>query len=121
MQVTLLKGYPDRVGRRSIWVGTGNGPASYTGGNSPTDAITGLPFQFYIDAVTEISISASGTYYAMAQPSTVPIAAAGTAFVGNPRATWNLRYFTTSNGAEVSNNTNLAAEKFTVSGFGGFS
>lgn len=120
MQVTLFHGYPDKVGKRCVWAGTGNGPASYTGGSSPTDAITGLPYQFYIDAIAEISISQSGTYYAIAQPSLVPIAATGSAYVANPRATWFLRYFTTATGAEVGNATNLSAEKFTLSGYGGF-
>ncbi len=110
MVVTLFHGYPDRIGKRSAWVGTGNGPTSYTGGSAPTDTVTGLPYQFYIDSVCEISISVSGTYYAIAQPS-----------VAGVRATWSLRYFTASTGAEVSNATNLSTEKFVLSGFGGFS
>jgi hypothetical protein len=108
MQLTLLHGYPDYVGRRQIFAGFGNGPTSYTGGSSPTDTILVPRFQFYIDAIAEISISVSGTYYAIAQPSGV-----------GPRATWYLRYFTASTGAEVSNSTNLSAEKFVVSGYGG--
>ena len=119
MQVTLLHGYPDYIGKRQAWVGTGNGPASYTGGNSPTDTLVIDRYQFYVDAITEISISASGTYYAMAQPSVIPIATASQGSLPNPRATWSIRYFTTTNGAEVNNGTNLSAEKFTVSGFGG--
>jgi len=119
MQVTLFHGYPDMVGRRSLWSGTGNGPTSYTGGNSPTDTIVIDRYQYYIDSVAEISISASGTYYAIAQPGTVPIATAAQASLNNPRATWFLRYFTTATGAEVGNHTNLSAEKFTLSGFGG--
>lgn len=110
MQVTLLHGYPDRIGRRAAWVGVGNGPASYVGGNTPTDQILVGVFQFQIDSVTDISISASGTYYAVAQPS-----------VAGVRATWNLRYFTTATGAEVANGTNLSAQSFVISGFGGFS
>ena len=121
MQVTLYHGYPDRVGKRSTWVGTGNGPASYTGGNAPTDTISIGTFQFYIDAISEISISFSGTYYAIAQPSAVNIAAAGQATAINPRATWFVRYFTATTGAEVNNGTNLSAEKFVISGLGGFS
>lgn len=110
MQITLFHGYPDRVGRRALWSGTGNGPKSYVGGNTPTDQILVGPYQFYIDSVTEVSISVSGTYYAIAQPS-----------VAGVRATWNLRYFTTATGAEVGNATDLSAEKFVLSGFGGFS
>ncbi len=110
MVITLFHGYPDRMGKRSAWVGSGLGPKSYVSGSTPTDTITGLPYQFYIDSVCEISISVSGTYYAIAQPS-----------VAGVRATWNLRYFTASSGAEVSNATDLSAEKFILSGFGGFS
>ena len=110
MQITLFHGYPDRIGKRAAWVGSGTGPTSYTGGASPTDTITGFPYQFRIDSVTEVSISVSGTYYAIAQPS-----------VAGVRATWALRYFTASTGAEVSNSTNLSAESFILSGFGGFS
>ena len=110
MIVTLFHGYPDRIGKRAAWAGTGNGPTSYVGGNAPTDQVVINQFQFYIDSVNEASISVSGTYYAVAQPS-----------VAGVRATWNLRYFTTATGAEVSNTTNLSAEKFILSGFGGFS
>lgn len=110
MNVTLFHGYPDRVGKRCTWTGTGNGPASYVGGNAATDPLVINQFQFYVDAVTEISISVSGNYYAMAQPTVAGI-----------RSSWNLRYFTTATGAEVANSTNLSAEKFIVSGFGGFS
>jgi hypothetical protein len=110
MNVTLFHGYPDRVGKRSIWAGTGNGPASYTGGNSPTDQVLlNAGLQFYIDCVTEVTISQSGTYYAVGQPTTAGI-----------RSNWFLRYFTTTNGAEVGNSTNLSAEKFVLSGFGGY-
>jgi hypothetical protein len=110
MQVTLFHGYPDKIGRRSAWCGTGTGPTSYTGGSAPTDQVLVGPYQFYIDAITEISISVSGNYYAIAQPSLAGV-----------RAVWYLRYFTASTGAEVSNSTNLSAEKFIISGFGGLS
>jgi hypothetical protein len=110
MNVTLFHGYPDRIGKRAAWAGTGNGPASYTGGSSPTDTLLlNAGLQFYIDSVAEVSISVSGTYYSIAQPSTAGI-----------RATWFLRYFTASSGAEVGNSTNLSAEKFILSGFGGY-
>ena len=110
MQVTLFHGYPDRVGRRAIWCGTGVGPTSYVGGSAPTDQILVGPFQFQIDSIAEISISVSGTYYAIAQPS-----------VAGVRGKWFLRYFTAATGAEVANATNLSAESFVISGFGGFS
>jgi hypothetical protein len=110
MNVTLFHGYPDRVGKRSIWAGTGVGPKSYTGGSAPTDALVIPVFQFYVDSVTEVSISVSGTYYCIAQPDSA-----------NIRANWKLRYFTATTGAEVGNATDLSAEKFILSGFGGFS
>ncbi|HYR42160.1 MAG TPA: hypothetical protein VER98_03985 [Terriglobia bacterium] len=110
MNLTLFHGYPDRIGKRAAWVGTGNGPASYVGGNAATDPLVINQFQFYIDSVTEGSISVSGTYYVVAQPS-----------VAGVRTAWTLRYFTTATGAEVTNTTNLSAEKFVLSGFGGFS
>ena len=110
MNVTLFHGYPDRIGKRAAWVGTGNGPTSYTGGSSPTDTLVINQYQFYVDSVCEASISVSGTYYAIAQPSVAGI-----------RATWSIRYFTATTGAEVNNGVNLSAEKFILSGFGGFS
>ena len=108
MQVTLFHGYPDRVGKRCTWCGTGPGPKSYVGGNSPTDQVLVGPFQFQIDSVTDVSISSTGTHYAVAQPSVAGI-----------RATWNLRYFITATGVEVANAVDLSAESFIVSGFGG--
>lgn len=119
MNVVLFHGYPDRVGKRSIWCGVGTGPKSFTSGSSPTDTITGLPFQFYIDSISEISISVSGTYYAIAQPSVIPTPPAGQASVVNPRPTWFVRYYVAATGAEQTN-IDLSAEKFIVSGTGGF-
>jgi hypothetical protein len=109
MQITPFHGYPDRVGKRANFCGTGNGPTSYTGGTSPTDKITVGVYQFYIDSIEGSSISVSGNYYALAQPS-----------AGGVRANWFMRYYTASTGAEVGNNTNLSAEVFIVSGTGGF-
>lgn len=107
MQLTLLKGYPDVVGRRAIWSGSGSGPTSYSGGTSGGDSITGLPFQFYIDSIFS-AVSVSGTYLVVAQRSAV-----------GARATFKLRWFTMSGMTEVTNATNLSAEKVNLSGFGG--
>ena len=106
MLLTLMPGYPDLIGRRAAFVGTGTGPTSYTGGTTGGDPIT-IPGK-YLDVVLEVPQDPTGTYYAVARPS----------FAG-PRATWVLRYYATSNSVEVSNSTNLSAVNFVVSGFYG--
>lgn len=107
MQLTLLHGYPDLVGKRAIWCGYGSGPASYLGGVSAGDTITGLPFQFYIDSIFP-AVSVSGTYLVVAQRS-----------VEGARATFKLRWFTMVGMTEVTNATDLSAQKVNLSGFGG--
>lgn len=111
MQVTLLHGYPDLVGRRRIYVAFGTGPASYVqysvgppvaGG----DLITGLPFQTYIDAIPGSAVSTDGTIIAVPIPNAV-----GT------RQVWRFRYFNLSAsspgvGAEVTAATNLSTKSF---------
>jgi hypothetical protein len=112
MQFTLQHGYPDYVGRRFLFCGSGKGPASYV--NTGTQSTSGDPlalprFDNYIDAITTGgNQSVSGTYYYHAQSSGP-----------GPRATWVLRYFVTSTNAEVANGVNLSAETFVVGGFGG--
>lgn len=113
MQLTLLKGYPDAIGRRKIIVGFGTGPTSYTGGVAGGDAITGLPFQWYTDYVHSPIVSVSGNFIAFAQLG-------GT----GARQTIKLRYFnfgaaSPAIGAEVANATNLSAEKFQIAILGG--
>lgn len=113
MQLTLLHGYPDAIGRRKVYVGNGVGPKSYTGGVAGGDAITGLPFQTYIDAILGPVVSVSGNYIAIPQ------------FAGiGARQTVKLRYFafgttTPAIGAEVTNATDLSAEKFQFAFLGG--
>lgn len=75
MQLTLLHGYPDLIGKRSAWCGYGNGPKSYV-------PLTGDPlvvpqFQYYIDNVNGSVMSVSGNYQIIAKPSGV-----------GPRQTW---------------------------------
>jgi hypothetical protein len=112
MQVTLQHGYPDLVGKRSMFCGSGSGPASYvnTGtGKTSGDPITVAAYQYYIDSIMSGGqVSLSGTYFYVAQPSST-----------SPRRTWVLRYFVASTAAEVANGTNLSAESFIVSGLGG--
>jgi len=107
MTLTLLPGYPDRIGKRFAWVGSAKGPALYeTGGVKVT-----LPgFQNYIDCICSNGIlSVSGTYCVRAIPS-----AAG------KRPTWLLKWYSaTTPFAEVTNATVLSAESVQLSGFGG--
>ncbi len=107
MTLTYLPGYPDRIGKRFAFVGTGNGPAAYVTGG---DTVTLPSFQNYIDAILSSSIATvSGTYTVRAIPS-----------VGGKRATWKLKWYTTAAPqTEVSANTNLSAEVLVVAGFGG--
>lgn len=109
MQVTLLHGYPDLVGRRRIYCGFGVGPTSYVQYvSSPVaggDVLTGLPFQTYIDSL-QPAFSTDGTIFAMPIPN-------GT----GPRQTWRYRYFNVSAstpgiGAEVNAATNLSTKNF---------
>ena len=114
MQLTMLHGYPDAIGRRKVICGFGIGPTSYTGGVTGGDAITGLPFQWYTDAILNSPIlSVSGNFIAIAQFSGV-----------GARQVIKLRYFvfqatSPAIGAEVANAVNLSAEKFQVALLGG--
>jgi len=107
MQVTLLKGYPDRVGKRFVWAGFGTGPSSYATGGDSVDL--GL-FQNYIDSIDSSGIlTVSGTYIVRAIPS-----------LGGPRATWKLKWYAASSPqTEVTAATNLSAETVMISGKGG--
>ena len=111
MQLTLLKGYPDYVGKRQIFCGNGAGPASYVQKtSSPTgggDIITYPPFGNYIDIIFP-AMSLSGTY--IVYPFQVAI---------GPRQTWALKWVTISTGTEVSASTNLSAESVQLAGFAG--
>lgn len=103
MQLTLLKGYPDLVGRRQIFAGYGNGPTSYNITTGDPVIIPG--YEKYIDAVFS-GISVSGTYRVDAGP-----AAAGA------RQPWALTWSVVSTGAEVANAVNLSAEVVQIGGF----
>lgn len=110
MQLTLLKGYPDLMGRRRAFAGYGSGPSSYASTGDPLI----LPgYESYIDAVFG-GVAVSGNYYVMASPS-----AAGA------RPTWTLYWFYANGahggtaGAPVSAATNLSAESVQIGGFWG--
>jgi len=114
MQLTLLKGYPDFVGKRANFVGYGSGPASYatwTAGTAPAASTGGdsvaLPLpNYYIDAIDNTGQnSVSGTYYVKAASSGV-----------GPRQTWRLAWYVTATNAQVTAATNLSAEQIQISG-----
>src|ERR1700758_5217344 len=103
MQLNILHGYPDAIGRRKVIAGWGTGPKSYTGGVANGDAITGLPYQWYTDVIIGAPIiSVTGNYVALVQFSGV-----------GARQTIKLRYFAFAStspaiGAEVSDSTDLS-------------
>lgn len=106
MQLALFKGYPDLIGRRQAFCGSGAGPISY---NSTTgDPISVPGYERYVDIVLEVPQDPTGTYYAVARPS-----------IAGARATWSLFYYAASNSAAVGNATNLSTFNFTVAGFMG--
>src|SRR3974390_2700929 len=99
MQLTLLKGYPDFVGKRATFVGFGSGPASYTQlvqATAPATTATGgdpltLPLpNYYIDAVDSAGITVSGKYYVRAVSSGV-----------GARQAWRLVWYVTTGNLEV--------------------
>lgn len=110
-QIALFKGYPDSVGKRSIFAGNYVGPKSYTNtANIATtgDPVTLGPFGYYIDVIGFGGNTVSGTY-------AVRFRASGS----GPRATWKAVWFTVSSGTEVTNATDLSAETIIVGGLGG--
>lgn len=103
-QLTLLKGYPDYIGKRLAWCGDQSGPNPYVTGGDPT----ALPqYQNYIDSIHG-SISLSGTYYVRALPSG-----------SGARATWKLKWIVAATNTEVANGVDLSAETVRLDGFGG--
>lgn len=105
MQLKLLHGYPDFVGKRATFVGYGFGPASY---NQTTGDIVTLPSpNYYIDAIPGGFQSISGNYSCRAQPSGV-----------GARMTWALFWYTVA-GSPVAAGFNLSAEQVQFGGFCG--
>src|ERR1700677_4545758 len=106
MQLTLLKGYLDRTGRRTHFCGYGTGPSSYS--QTTGDALTIPGYETYIDDVFPTAQDPTGTYYAQPRPSAV-----------GARSTWSLHWFVVATGAEVANAVNLSTYSLQVSAFGG--
>lgn len=93
--------YPDFVGRRAIFVGSGTGPASSS--STVGDPITLAISNYYIDAVLA-GASTDGTTFIQAFPN-----GAG------PRATWSAFYYATSGPTAPLNASNLSGKTFVVS------
>lgn len=113
MQLTLLNGYPDMVGRRRIFCGYGAGPTSYS--QTTGDVLSTVGYEVYWDNIFPTAIDPTGNFYAVPRPSAV-----------GPRATWSLHwYYAPGNtvggtaNAEVTANTNLSTYSLQVAGFGG--
>lgn len=93
--------YPDYVGRRAIFVGSGPGPTNSTA----LDPVSLALSSWYIDAILD-GASTDGLYYVQATPTQI-----------GPRGTWNLSYYAVSNGAKQTGN--LSGSTFVVSAFVG--
>lgn len=106
MQLTLLKGYPDMVGRRRLFCGYGTGPTSYS--QTTGDVVSAVGYETYFDEVFNTPQDPTGTYKAEARPSAV-----------GGRATWSLHWIVVATGAEVANAVNLSTYSLQVSAFGG--
>ena len=88
--------YPDFIGRRGIFVGSGAGPVSA----ATADPISLTLPNYYIDAVLD-GASTDGTTSIQAFPNGV-----------GPRATWSVLYYNTA-GTQVTGN--LSTKTFVIS------
>jgi hypothetical protein len=108
MIVNLQEGlYPDFVGRRMIFAGSGGSlPSLYS--RTTGDPVTLSNPRLYIDLAFSGMQTTDGTYYLQARP-------AGT----GARSAWSYHWFVTATGAEVANGVSLSAESVVVGGFCG--
>lgn len=108
MIVTLQSGsYPDFVGRRMIFAGTGiNLPTSYSRGTG--DVVSLANPRLYIDVLYGGIQNTDGTYTLYARPSQT-----------GSRASWSYHWYITSAGTEVANGTNLSGINVEVGGLCG--
>ena len=106
MVIDLYYGlYPDFVGKRSLFAGVGNGPASYTTGGDP---VTVNQSTYYIDVLFSGGLTVSGTYFVRAIPNGP-----------GPRNTWKYKWIVVATGNEVAATTNLTGETLIAGGIGG--
>jgi hypothetical protein len=97
--------YPDFVGKRAIFVGSGLGPA--TASSTVGDPVSlDLP-NYYIDSILS-GASTDGTYLIEGVPNSV-----------GPRATWSLFYYAVSAPTAPYAGTALATKTFVISAFVG--
>ncbi|CAN5951053.1 unnamed protein product [Sphagnum jensenii] len=93
--------YPDFVGKRAIFVGSGTGPTNAT---NPDPVSIAIP-SYYVDSILS-GASIDGLYYIQGFPTAT-----------GPRNTWNLVYYSASTGAKQTGN--LSGSTFVVSAFVG--
>jgi hypothetical protein len=108
MQLTFLQGYPDYVGKRFIFAGYGNGPASYVAGGDPIV----LPrYDNYIDVIFS-ALTVGGAFEVKALPQSY----------GN-RATQTLLWTgvagTIASAAQTTPGTGMTPGAYIVNGAGG--
>ena len=96
--------YPDFVGKRAIFVGSGTGPVSSS--NTVGDVVTLAIPNYYIDAILE-GASTDGLYYVQSFPTGI-----------GPRQPYNLFYYNKA-GTQVTPGTNLSGSTFVISCFVG--
>lgn len=107
MELTLLSGYPDFVGRRQIWCGYGHGPERYS--HQEKDVLHVPPFSMVIDVIIP-ALSSSGRYMVY-----------GFAEGVGARQVWKLKWVKAGEdaGEEAENNHDLSEETVQLAGFGG--
>lgn len=93
--------YPDAVGRRALFVGSGAGPTLTS--NTTGDAVSLAIPSYYVDAILA-GASTDGTYFVQAVPNGI-----------GPRATWSLFYYLVSGPTAPSNGVNLSSKTFVIS------
>lgn len=105
MIINFFNGYPDFIGDRQAFAGSGTGPASYVTGGDP---VTLQNPRRFIDVLFGGNLTLSGTYFVRAVPA-----------AANERTTWKLKWYVTSTGSEVAAAVNLSAETIVLGGFCG--
>ena len=107
MILTMVNGYPDFIGYRQSFCGSGAGPASYS--QTTGDPLTLSNNRRFIDDVASgWKLSLSGNYYVRPWVQ-----------VAGERQAWTLLWYVTATNAQVANGINLAAETVVLSGFCG--
>ena len=105
MILEFFNGYPDFIGYRQAFAGSGVGPASYVTGG---DTVTLENPRRFIDVIFGGNLTLSGTYFVRSIPS-----------AAQERATWKVKWYVTSTNAEVAPGTNLAGETIVLGGYCG--